>query len=155
MDQFFCVIFCTSLHVFSIGLVVVAREWVRHQLAAVVILNYIRTVNAGVDLLELDYSISINSLTEGTTDFFEVLFLCRLYSGAFQPLRGSFSARDEQTHDCCLWMSSHIWIAVCRSIRMWPSQWRHTILSAFAGCYSVCSSVSGSFIPAFAPNKLL
>jgi len=57
MDQAFYIILCTSLHIFSIGLVMVARKWVRHQLAAVVI-NYTRTINAGVDLLELDYSIS-------------------------------------------------------------------------------------------------
>jgi hypothetical protein len=113
MDQVFCIIFCTSLHIFSIGLVVVSRKGVRHQLAAIVIRNYTRTVNAGVDLLELDYSISIKQSYGGDHCLLRSPCFCvRLYSGAFQPLRGSFSARDEDTRllpvnvvtylNCCL-----------------------------------------------------
>lgn len=52
--SYFC---CINEARIEIGLVVVARKGVRHDLAAVVILNCTRTVNAGVVLLELDYSI--------------------------------------------------------------------------------------------------
>lgn len=103
MDQVFCIILCTSLHISSIGLVVVARKWVQHQLAAVVILNYTGTVNEGVDLLELDYSISIKESYGGDHCLLRsavFVFVCTVeQSNPF--VGGSFSARDEQTHDYC------------------------------------------------------